>query len=161
MPGSLGRVSTRMVERERGRVAHITINRAEKLNTLDPSTIALLTAAARPLRDDQELRAVVITQLVMEAADVFLAKYSGIMDGTFDEEIYAYLPSVAKLGPIRQREFPRCARLARARRNSLRPSRAPDDAESVWARHRSDRALLPVLGPVASRVCRSGLSNRC
>ena len=61
MPGSLGRVSTKIVEHDRGRVAHITIDRVGKLNTLDPSTIALLTAAARPLRDDEQLRAVVIT----------------------------------------------------------------------------------------------------
>src|SRR5437016_4124312 len=58
---SVGRVATKFVDHDRGRVAHITIDRKEKLNTLDPSAIALLTAAARPLRDDEGLRAVVVT----------------------------------------------------------------------------------------------------
>jgi enoyl-CoA hydratase len=58
---SAGRVSTRLDERARGRVAWLTIERAEKLNALDPATIAALTAAARVLHDDQALRAVVVT----------------------------------------------------------------------------------------------------
>jgi enoyl-CoA hydratase/carnithine racemase len=45
----------------RGRVARITIAREEKLNALDPETIAGLTAAARALLDDAALRAVVLT----------------------------------------------------------------------------------------------------
>jgi enoyl-CoA hydratase len=57
-----GRVSTRIEERgARGRVAWLTIERAEKLNALDPPTIAALTAAARTLHDDKALRAVVLT----------------------------------------------------------------------------------------------------
>ena len=59
---SAGRVATRLDERgPRGRVAWLTIERAEKLNALDPETIAALTAAARALHDDKALRAVVVT----------------------------------------------------------------------------------------------------
>jgi enoyl-CoA hydratase len=58
---SAGRVSTRLDERAGGRVAWLTIERAEKLNALDPATIAALTAAARALNDDEALRAVVVT----------------------------------------------------------------------------------------------------
>jgi enoyl-CoA hydratase/carnithine racemase len=59
---SAGRVATRLDERgPRGRVAWLTIERAEKLNALDPETIAALTAAARALHDDKALRAVVLT----------------------------------------------------------------------------------------------------
>ena len=58
---SAGRVSTRLDEHARGRVAWLTVERAEKLNALDPETIAALTAAARALHDDATLRAVVLT----------------------------------------------------------------------------------------------------
>jgi enoyl-CoA hydratase/carnithine racemase len=58
---SAGRVSTRLDERAGGRVAWLIIERAEKLNALDPATIAALTAAARSLNDDEALRAVVVT----------------------------------------------------------------------------------------------------
>jgi enoyl-CoA hydratase len=60
MPVAL--VVTRVEERgAHGRVAWLTISRAEKLNALDPETIAALTAAARALHDDEKLRAVVVT----------------------------------------------------------------------------------------------------
>jgi len=56
------RVVTKIEERgARGRVARLTIAREEKLNALDPETIAALTAAARALHDDAALRAVVLT----------------------------------------------------------------------------------------------------
>jgi enoyl-CoA hydratase len=56
------RVITKMEERgARGRVARLTIAREEKLNALDPETIAALTAAARALHNDAALRAVVLT----------------------------------------------------------------------------------------------------
>src|SRR5215471_17734862 len=59
---SAARVVTRIEERgPRGRLAFITIAREEKLNALDPETIAALTAAARPLHGDAALRAVVVT----------------------------------------------------------------------------------------------------
>src|SRR5436853_5502618 len=50
-------VTTRLT----GRIAHLTIERPENLNTLDPPAIAALTEAARALQGDQELRAVVLT----------------------------------------------------------------------------------------------------
>ncbi|HYS49262.1 MAG TPA: enoyl-CoA hydratase/isomerase family protein, partial [Xanthobacteraceae bacterium] len=56
-----GRVSTRLDERAGGRTAWLTIARPEKLNALDPPTIAALRAAASALHDDARLRAVVIT----------------------------------------------------------------------------------------------------
>jgi len=56
-----GRVSTRLEERAGGRTAWLTIARPEKLNALDPPTIAALRAAASALHDDARLRAVVIT----------------------------------------------------------------------------------------------------
>ena len=56
------RVVTRIEERgPRGRLAFVTIAREEKLNALDPETIAALTAAARALHHDEALRAVVVT----------------------------------------------------------------------------------------------------
>jgi len=56
------RVATRIEQRgPRGRLAFITIAREEKLNALDPETVAALTAAARALHDDEALRAVVVT----------------------------------------------------------------------------------------------------
>jgi len=56
------RVLTKLEERgPRGRVARLTIARDEKLNALDPETIATLSAAARALHDDDALRAVVLT----------------------------------------------------------------------------------------------------
>src|SRR5262249_12557167 len=56
------RVVTRIEERgPRGRLAFLTIAREEKLNALDPETIAALTAAARALHGDAALRAVVLT----------------------------------------------------------------------------------------------------
>ena len=56
------RVLTKLEERgPRGRVARLTIARDEKLNALDPETIAALTAAARALHADEALRAVVLT----------------------------------------------------------------------------------------------------
>jgi enoyl-CoA hydratase/carnithine racemase len=56
------RVLTELEERgPRGRVARLTIARDEKLNALDPETIAALSAAARALHDDDALRAVVLT----------------------------------------------------------------------------------------------------
>jgi len=56
------RVVTRIEERgPRGRLAFLTIAREEKLNALDPETIAALTAAARALHGDAALRAVVVT----------------------------------------------------------------------------------------------------
>jgi len=59
---SAARVATRIEERgPRGRLAWLTIAREEKLNALDPETIAALTAAARALHDDASLRAVVLT----------------------------------------------------------------------------------------------------
>src|SRR3954463_7492271 len=50
-------VTTRLTDR----VAYLTIERPEKLNTLDPPAIAALTEAARALQADGELRAVVVT----------------------------------------------------------------------------------------------------
>jgi len=59
---SPARVVTRIEELgARGRVARLTIAREEKLNALDPATIAALAAAARALCDDAALRAVVVT----------------------------------------------------------------------------------------------------
>jgi enoyl-CoA hydratase/carnithine racemase len=59
---STARVVTKIEERgPRGRIARLTIAREEKLNALDPETIAALTAAARALHDDAALRAVVLT----------------------------------------------------------------------------------------------------
>src|SRR5262249_56299078 len=56
------RVVTRIEERgPRGRLAFLTIAREEKLNALDPETIAAPTAAARALHGDAALRAVVLT----------------------------------------------------------------------------------------------------
>ena len=56
------RVLTKLEERgPLGRVARLTIARDEKLNALDPETIATLSAAARALHDDDALRAVVLT----------------------------------------------------------------------------------------------------
>jgi enoyl-CoA hydratase len=56
------RVLTKLEERgPHGRVARLTIAREEKLNALDPETIAALTAAARALHNDAALRAVVLT----------------------------------------------------------------------------------------------------
>ncbi|HXW24377.1 MAG TPA: enoyl-CoA hydratase [Xanthobacteraceae bacterium] len=55
------RIVSRLEERPRGRVAWLTIARAEKLNALDPETIAALAAAARALHADAALRAVVVT----------------------------------------------------------------------------------------------------
>src|SRR5262249_55256857 len=56
------RVVTRIEERgPRGRLAFVTIARDEKLNALDPETIAALTDAARALHGDAALRAVVLT----------------------------------------------------------------------------------------------------
>jgi len=55
-------VSARIADREDGaRVILLTIERPQKLNTLDPATIAALSDAARTLHDDPELRAVVLT----------------------------------------------------------------------------------------------------
>src|SRR5262245_19135113 len=55
-------VSTRIVDLgARGRVARLTIERAAKLNALDEPTIRALMAAAKPLAEDPELRAVVVT----------------------------------------------------------------------------------------------------
>src|SRR5262249_46887687 len=54
-------VSTRFEERAQGRVAWLTVERPQKLNTLDPPTIAALRAAANALHDDTQLRAVVVT----------------------------------------------------------------------------------------------------
>jgi enoyl-CoA hydratase len=59
---SAARVITKVEERgARGRVARLTIAREEKLNALDPETIAALTASARALHNDAALRAVVLT----------------------------------------------------------------------------------------------------
>jgi len=59
---SATRVVTKLEERgPRGRVARLTIARDEKLNALDPETIAALTVAARTLHDDNALRAVILT----------------------------------------------------------------------------------------------------
>src|SRR5262249_60949114 len=56
------RVATRIEERgPHGRLAFVTIAREEKLNALDPETIAALTPAARALHGDAALRAVVLT----------------------------------------------------------------------------------------------------
>jgi enoyl-CoA hydratase len=56
------RVITKVEERgARGRVARLTVAREEKLNALDPETIAALTAAARALHNDAALRVVVVT----------------------------------------------------------------------------------------------------
>jgi enoyl-CoA hydratase len=55
------RVETRIDQRKEGAVAWLTIQRPEKLNALDPETIAALTDAAGNLRDDRNLRAVVLT----------------------------------------------------------------------------------------------------
>ncbi len=55
-------VSARIADRkDRARVVRLTIERPQKLNTLDPATIAALSDAARTLHDDPELRAVVLT----------------------------------------------------------------------------------------------------
>jgi len=55
-------VSTRIVDLgARGRVARLTIERTAKLNALDAPTIRALIAAANPLSDDPQLRAVVLT----------------------------------------------------------------------------------------------------
>jgi enoyl-CoA hydratase len=55
-------VSTRTIDRDRrGRVARLTIERPAKLNALDPATIRALTAAAKPLSEDANLSAVVVT----------------------------------------------------------------------------------------------------
>jgi enoyl-CoA hydratase len=59
---STARVITKVEEcGGRGRVARLTIAREEKLNALDPETIAALTAAARALHNDAALRVVVVT----------------------------------------------------------------------------------------------------
>ena len=59
---SVTRVITKVEERgARGRVARLIIAREEKLNALDPETIAALSAAARALHNDAALRAVVLT----------------------------------------------------------------------------------------------------
>jgi enoyl-CoA hydratase/carnithine racemase len=50
-----------MERRSGGRVAWLTIQRPEKLNAMDPETIAALTDAAGSLRHEPELRAVVLT----------------------------------------------------------------------------------------------------
>lgn len=47
--------------RPAGKVARVTINRPHKLNSLDPATIANLTAAATSLHTLADLRAVVLT----------------------------------------------------------------------------------------------------
>lgn len=55
-------VSLRFQEHgELGRVAHLTIERPEKLNSLNPEVLAVLTAAAAGLQDEADLRAVVLT----------------------------------------------------------------------------------------------------
>jgi len=55
-------VSTRFDEHgKQGRVARLTIERAAKLNTLNPAAVADLTAAANALQTDDRLRAVVLT----------------------------------------------------------------------------------------------------
>jgi enoyl-CoA hydratase len=54
-------VSTRIIDRSGGRVAQVTIERRAKLNALDTPTICALTAAAKSLARDPELRAVVVT----------------------------------------------------------------------------------------------------
>lgn len=62
MPASVPPVSSRLIEHNgRGRIAWLTVERPAKLNTLDPSAIAALTAAARALGKDAALRAVVLT----------------------------------------------------------------------------------------------------
>jgi enoyl-CoA hydratase len=55
------RVGSRIEQRSGGRVAWLTIQRPEKLNAMDPETIAALTEAAGALRHEPELRAVVLT----------------------------------------------------------------------------------------------------
>jgi enoyl-CoA hydratase len=55
-------VSAHVADREdRARVVRLTIERPQKLNTLDPPTIAALGEAARALHADPDLRAVVLT----------------------------------------------------------------------------------------------------
>ena len=55
-------VSTRYQDHgDRGRVAWLTFERDAKLNTMNPATIAALTAAAKALHQDESLRAVVVT----------------------------------------------------------------------------------------------------
>ena len=55
-------VSTRITDRAGdGRVARLTIDRAAKLNALDPPTIRALNAAATRIAEDANLRAAVIT----------------------------------------------------------------------------------------------------
>ena len=54
-------VSTRIIDRSGGRIAQVTIERRAKLNALDPATIRALTAAARSLAKDPDLRAVMVT----------------------------------------------------------------------------------------------------
>jgi dGTPase len=47
------------------------------------------------------LRAVVISQLVEEAADVFVAKHDDILSGAFEDSLFDHLPSAPMLRPIK------------------------------------------------------------
>lgn len=55
------RVGTRIEQRGGAAIAWLTIQRPEKLNAMDPETIAALTEAAGDLRTEAALRAVVLT----------------------------------------------------------------------------------------------------
>lgn len=62
-------------------------------------------AVAMGISDPKEkigyLRAVVISQLSREAVEAFFANYDAIMNGSFEDDLYAHLDSVDKLEPIK------------------------------------------------------------
>src|SRR5262249_45752306 len=55
------RVKVQVAERRDGRIAHVTVDNAKKLNSLSTSLILELTSAFAQLATDRELRAVVLT----------------------------------------------------------------------------------------------------
>ncbi len=61
MPSLAAPVLIRLDERPAGRIAHVTINRAAKLNALDSPTMTAFAEAITGLSADPALRAVVIT----------------------------------------------------------------------------------------------------
>jgi len=88
-------VQVQMQAREGGRIARVTIDRREKLNALDPTTLMAATEAFRALADDEALRVAVLTgagekafiggadihalaQLDAETARVFIASVHGL-----------------------------------------------------------------------------------